>query len=85
MSNYRFSEEYLDRFGLNKGDFYWIEEAVKFYKEKAKAEIEESISEGGRAIMTPGFVDHLYNDILTKLEMWIKPEKVFEEEDELPF
>lgn len=84
MSNYRFTEEYLDRFGLNKGDFYWIEEAVKFYKEKAKAEIEESIAEGGRPIMTPGFVDHLYNDILTKLEMWIKPEKVYEEEDELP-
>ena len=34
MSNYRFTEEYLDRFGLNKGDIYWLEQAIECYKEK---------------------------------------------------
>ena len=86
MSDYRFTEEYLDRFGLNKGDIYWLEQAIDCYKDKAKAELEAIIAEGGRPIMSPGFVDHLYSDILLKLEMWIKPEKVYEEEeDELPF
>jgi hypothetical protein len=83
MSDYRFSEEYLDRFGLNGSDIYWLERAVNFYKEEAKAELEQTIAEGGQPVLTPRYMDMLYEDILVKLEMWVKPEKVYEE-DELP-
>ena len=85
MSDYRFSEEYLDRFGLNGSDIYWLERAVNFYKEEAKAELEQTIAEGGQPVLTPRYMDMLYEDILVKLEMWVKPQKVYEEEEELPF
>ena len=84
MSDYRFSEEYLDRFGLNSNDLYWLDKAVNFYKEKAKTELEQMIADGDQPILTPRYMDMLYEDILVKLEMWVKPEKVYEEE-ELPF
>jgi hypothetical protein len=82
MNDYRFTQEYLDRFGLNKGEIYWLNEAVKLYKENAKAELDSIIADGGRPIMTPDFVDHMYDEIMDKLDKWLKPELVYEEDEE---
>lgn len=46
MSNYRFSEEYLDRFGLNKADLYLIDLALQVYTKQANKEIDEAEAKG---------------------------------------
>lgn len=80
MSDYRFTEEYLDRFGFNKADFYLIDIALQAYANQANKEIDEAEAKGNRSIFGKSFFEQRREDILMKLEMWIKPEVVYEEE-----
>lgn len=70
MSNYKFTEEYRDRNAFNKGEIYWIEEAINLYKDKVKTEIEESEAKGEQSIVSSKFFDYIFDDIKWKLEAW---------------
>lgn len=80
MKDYRFTEEYLDRYGFNKADVYLIDIALKVYTREANKEIEEAEAKGVRPIFTTSFFEQRREDIMSKLEMWVQPERVYEEE-----
>jgi len=80
MNDYRFTQEYLDRFGLNKADLYLIDVALQVYTKQANKEIDEAEAKGNRSIFGKSFFEQRREDILMKLEMWLKPELVYEEE-----
>ena len=42
MTDYKHTEEYRDRFALNKGERYWIEQAFEYYVRAAEADIAKS-------------------------------------------
>ena len=80
MRDYRFTEEYLERYGFNKADVYLIDIALQVYTIKANKEIEEAEAKGSRSIFGKGFFEQRREEIMNKLEMWVQPERVYEEE-----
>ena len=40
MSDYKFTEEYRDRFSFNEGDIYWITEAFNSFTANVRKELE---------------------------------------------
>jgi hypothetical protein len=80
MDDYRFTGEYLERFGLNKADIYLIDVALQVYTKQANQEIDEAEANGNRSIFGKSFFEQRREDILMKLDMWSKPELVNEEE-----
>lgn len=62
---YRLTEEYRDRFAMNQGERYWIEEAFKLYVQTAKEQIDPENS-----IISPGYIEQLFKDINSKLDCW---------------
>jgi len=79
-TDYELSEEYRDRFSLNKGERYWMSEAFKFYKREIQEELKGMIEKGERPFIHPSFFDQFFIDIENKLDMWMKTEKVYEDE-----
>jgi len=79
-SKYELSEEYRARFSLNKGERYWMSEAFKLYKDSIQKELNEMIENGERPFIHPSFFDQFFIDIENKLDMWMKTEKVYEDE-----
>ncbi len=61
---YRLSDEYRDRFALNQGERYWMEQAFKLYVDQAAASIPED------SIITAGYIKQLFKDINSKLDCW---------------
>lgn len=80
MNNYRFTEEYLERYGFNKADVYLIDIALQVYAREANKEIEEAEAKGNRSIFGKSFFEQRREEIMNKLEMWVQPERVYEEE-----
>jgi len=66
MTDYKYTEEYRDRFALNQGEIWWITEALKLYQEEARKQIEGQ----ERSIITADFIDNLFSDITWKLTQW---------------
>ena len=66
MTDYKHTEEYRDRFALNKGERYWIEQAFEYYVRAAEADIAKS----DNGVSGPGYLTQLFKDIDSKLEMW---------------
>ena len=62
---YRLTEEYRDRFAMNQGERYWIEEAFKLYLQTAKEQIDPDNS-----IISPAYIEQMFKDINSKLDCW---------------
>ena len=62
---YRYSDEYRERFALHGGDRYWMHEAFKLYIATAKKELTKPNS-----LITPEYVEQLFKDIESKLDCW---------------
>ena len=63
-SFYKYTDEYRDRFAINQGERYWIEEAFKLYIKTAKEEL------GDESIITAPYIARLFKDINSKLNCW---------------
>ena len=63
-SFYKYTDEYRDRFAINQGERYWIEEAFKLYIKTAKEEL------GDESIITAPYIEQLFKDISNKLNCW---------------
>lgn len=66
MADYKHTEEYRDRFALNKGERYWIEQAFEYYVRAAEADVAKS----DNGVIGPGYLTQLFKNIDSKLEMW---------------
>jgi len=62
---YRYSDEYRDRFALNGGERYWLEEAINLYIKTAEKELSMPNS-----IITPEYIKLLFKNINSKLDCW---------------
>lgn len=62
---YRYSDEYRDRFALNSGERYWLQEAINLYLKTAEKELSMPNS-----IITPEYVKLLFRNINSKLDCW---------------
>jgi len=65
-TDYKYTEEYRDRFALNQGEIWWISEALKLYSDTARKQLEGQ----ERSIITADFIDNLFSDITWKLTQW---------------
>ena len=63
-SFYKYTDEYRERFAINQGERYWIEEAFKLYVKTAKEEL------GDESIITAPYIEQLFKDINSKLDCW---------------
>ena len=70
MSNYKFTEEYRERFAFNKGDMFLLKEALTLYADKAREEVQALEKEGKRSVIGPEFYQQMANDALLKLDAW---------------
>ena len=61
---YRLSDEYRDRFALNGGERYWMEQAFELYIRTAKREL------GPDSVITPEYIELIFKDINSKLDCW---------------
>lgn len=64
MTDYKFTDEYRDRFAFNGSERYWIEQAFKLYLETADKELDEN------SIISVGYLQMLFKDIDSKLDCW---------------
>ena len=62
--DYKLTEEYRDRFAMNHGERYWIDQAVRIYLERCKQELADD------SIITAGYLEQLFKDINSKLDQW---------------
>ena len=62
--DYKLTEEYRDRFAMNQGERYWIDQAVRIYLERCKQELKDD------SIITAGYLEQLFKDINGKLDQW---------------
>ena len=62
--DYKLTEEYRDRFAMNQGERYWMEQAFRVYIDQAEASIPED------SIITAGYIKQLFKDIDSKLDCW---------------
>jgi len=62
---YRYSDEYRDRFALNGGERYWLQEAISLYIRTAEKELSMPNS-----IITPEYVKLMFKNINSKLDCW---------------
>ena len=66
MTDYKHTEEYRNRFALNKGERYWLEQAIEYYVRAAEADV----AKNELGVIAPGYLTQLFKDIDSKLEMW---------------
>jgi len=64
MTDYKLTEEYRERFAMNQGERYWMEEAFKHYLEAAAKELADD------SIITAGYLELVFKDINSKLDCW---------------
>ena len=62
--DYKFTEEYRDRFAMNQGERYWIDQAVRIYLDQAKKELTDD------SIITAEYLELIFKDINSKLDQW---------------
>ena len=62
---YRYSDEYRDRFALNGSERYWLEEAINLYIKTAEKELSMPNS-----IITPEYIKQVFKNINSKLDCW---------------
>ncbi len=62
---YKLTEEYRDRFAMNQGERFWMNEAFRIYIEAAKEEADKPNS-----IITPAYIEQMFKDINSKLDCW---------------
>lgn len=62
---YRYSDEYRDRFALNGGERFWLQEAINLYLKTAEKELSMPNS-----IITPEYVKLMFKNINSKLDCW---------------
>ena len=62
---YRYSDEYRERFAFNGSERYWMEEAFKLFIKTAEQELE-----GRRLVITPAYIKQIFKDINSKLDCW---------------
>jgi len=55
-----------------------MSEAFKLYKDSIQKELNEMIENGERPFIHPSFFDQFFIDIENKLDMWMKPEPIFD-------
>lgn len=67
MTDYKLTEEYRDRFALNKGERYWIEQALEHYTRAAEAEVAGPANGG---VIASGYFTQVFKDISSKLDQW---------------
>lgn len=65
-TEYKYTEEYRDRYSLNQGEIYWISEAFKLYCDTARKELEGQ----ERSIITADYIEQMFADITWKLTQW---------------
>lgn len=70
MSDYKFTQEYRERFALNNADMYLIKEALTLYADKAREEVQALEKEGKRSVIGAEFYQQMANDALLKLDAW---------------
>lgn len=62
---YHFTDEYRDRFALNGGERFWLQEAINLYLKTAEKELSMPNS-----IITPEYVKLMFKNINSKLDCW---------------
>ena len=62
---YHFTDEYRDRFALNGGERFWLQEAINLYIKTAEKELSMPNS-----IITPEYVKLMFKNINSKLDCW---------------
>lgn len=81
-NDYKLSLEYRERFALNKGERYWMQEAIDLYSKMVKEELEHEIAQGLRPVIAPGFFDGLFDTISGKLDAWMQEERIVLQDSE---
>ena len=64
-TQYRYSDEYRDRFAFNQGERYWLQEAINLYIKTAEKELAMPNS-----LITPEYIKLLFKNINSKLDCW---------------
>jgi hypothetical protein len=67
---YELTEEYRDRYGLNQGERYWIDQAVDYYLRAITAELQADEEAGKPQVITSDYIRMLFDDINWKLDAW---------------
>jgi hypothetical protein len=62
--DYKFTEEYRERFAMNQGERYWIDQAVRIYLDRCKVELADD------SIITAEYLELVFKDINSKLDCW---------------
>ena len=70
MSDYKFTQEYRERFAFNQGDLFFLKDALDSYAHKIGKEIREMQEKGKQPIATPEFFEQLAQGLLSKAEQW---------------
>lgn len=70
MTDYKFTQEYRERFALNNADKYLIQEALFLYADKAREEVKALQEEGKQSIISAEFYQQMANNLLLKLDAW---------------
>lgn len=65
-TDYKYTEEYRDRYSLNQSEIWWISQAFNHYVQDAKQELEGH----ERSIITGDYIERLFSDITWKLTQW---------------
>ena len=74
-NNYKYSEEYRERFGFNGSDMYWMEQAFDLFSKKASEEVRESLLNGNSIIFSEDYFPSMFKDVLSKAKQWSTPPK----------
>ena len=80
-TDYQLSEEYRDRHGFNKGDLYFLKEALNIFADQQAKIIKELEEQGKQSIVTPAFYKQLAEGLLLKAESFLVKHDTFNEED----
>jgi hypothetical protein len=81
-NDYKLSAEYRERFALNEGERYWMQEAIDLYSKMAKEELEHEMKQGKRLVIAPAFFDGLFDTISGKLDAWMQEERTVLQDSE---
>tara|TARA_R110002153_G_scaffold174580_2_gene327816 strand:+ start:3492 stop:3734 length:243 start_codon:yes stop_codon:yes gene_type:complete len=80
MNDYKYTEEYRDRYGFNEGDINFITMAMTHYADTMKEEIKAMEDNGKTSMFRPSFFYQKSKDITSLLEYWKKELPVYEED-----
>lgn len=72
----KYSVEYIERYGFNAGELYWMEQAFETFCERAKKEVKQAEEENRALPFTALFFPLLFKDVMEKAKQWSTPCKV---------